>query len=103
MTHDEIKSMLEKISPWPWFSEPGKIVSKDRNMAIYLEGGNSDEEEEFIVAAPTIVSQLLAENEALQAKLEVASKTLISLRHDIFHGGPDEINKLMDDTLEAIK
>lgn len=85
MTHDDIKKLLEGITQGEW--EPDTGLEMSRAYAIgpathYSLSSDqikaqqqADKDSEFIAAAPSIVRQLLKENEELQRCYEVTNKS----------------------------
>ena len=63
MTHAEIKSLREQITPPPWLTKFSAIYDEHGGSIVsaIMEGSNLD----FIAAAPAIIDQLLNEREAL--------------------------------------
>lgn len=77
MKLDQIKSMLTKISPWPWYSDRAShICSKEGFCVIWSDHVKDDQgghNSEFIAKSPELVDQLVKMVEVAKKALELAS------------------------------
>ena len=74
MKLSQIKEMLSKISKWPWMNRyPYNAITDDK--LLFVVGCNScgtknKEDLDFIASAPTIIDQLIKQNEVMREALE---------------------------------
>jgi len=110
MKHEDIKKMLEEISPWPWkhvhrdyqaveidgtkLKDVTHVSSKDNESVVTInhtiiddslvnqyESPTSTENYKFIAKAPEILDQLLKENEELRTRGEGLNDVLLTTEH----------------------
>lgn len=78
-THQEIKEMLEKITPQPWNIIHQKFESPILKFDVLRKGPYTQEDVKndlnIITAAPEIITQLLSECEVMREALEEIMKT----------------------------
>lgn len=73
MKLSQIKEMLSKISKWPWMNRyPYNAITDDK--LLFVVGCNScgtknKEDLDFIASAPTIIDQLIKQNEVMREAL----------------------------------
>lgn len=72
MKLSQIKEMLSKISSWPWSIDPevNIIFNKTRSGTIPQASIYEKNNIFFIASAPTIIDQLIRQNEVMREALE---------------------------------
>ena len=99
---EEIKKMLEGISPWPWAEyEPDAYQGRGVEDVNGSKIPNHDKDVPFIAAAPQIIYELVEEREAIQkmqiTKLYMAAKC--ALEHLESSGRREDIQKMLREVL----
>lgn len=111
MKTDEIKEILDKVSPWPWCSDRAShICDAEANCVLWydhLKNDASGWNSHLIANAPSIISQLVREVEVamevlneLQRKAR-SSATASSITNPQFYFA--EIEKIAQEALAAIE
>lgn len=96
MTHtlEEIKKMLEGISPWPWHSDRANHICDKEGRCVYwadgIQEGPSGSDSEFIASAPQIISELMEEVEYWQKRHADLSDSKTNEYHAGYKDGYDE-------------